>query len=122
QAPVSTTRPVRHNLDQSFIDQLEESLAGESVEELWIMSPFYDAECKALGQLLSRLKPRQATLLVQPGRTSVASAALRSVLHDTSTRCEVRTIRRNTDSTYLHAKCYLVKTATRAVCLQGSPN
>lgn len=114
--------PVRDNLEHSFLAQLKETLAGEAVEELWIMSPFYDEQCRGLAQLLASVQPLKAFLLVQPGRTSVSLDALQSVIHDTRSQCEIRSVRRGTNTPYIHAKLYLAKTAKRSVCLQGSPN
>lgn len=120
--PTGNHWPVRHNLKDSFLSQLQETVAQEPVEELWVVSPFYDEECRALSQLLEALRPKQATLLVQRGRTSVSPPALSRVLDESPSPCKVYFVRRPTGDPYVHAKLYLLKTATRAICLQGSPN
>ncbi len=115
--------PVRHNLERSFIDQLIEVATNEAVEELWILSPFYDASAHALAETLARLQPQQATLLVQPGSTSVDPQALSRVIGEANIPCKVKAFRHREDSNlYFHAKLYLLKFKDRAVCLQGSPN
>ncbi len=116
-------RPVRHNLLQSFIDQLVGEVGDEPVEELLILSPFYDEEAVALAELLERLKPAQCTLLVQDGVTSVKPEALRRVIDASTAQCQVRVFSGMEEpNEYFHAKLYLLKLADRAICLQGSPN
>jgi hypothetical protein len=114
-------RPVRHNVGQSFLDQFRDVIAGQEVEELWILSPFYDQRAEGLRRLLTELNPRQTSLLVQDGRTSADADALRRVLEAFPNQYRVLSVRRPEES-HLHAKFYLVKLADRAVCLQGSPN
>src|SRR6266496_3781559 len=121
-APTSIERPVRHNLSSSFLDQLLLAVDREPVEELWILSPFYDKQAIALERLLKEFQPEQTTILLQPGRTSVDTAALQKVIDRAPGRCEIRPFQRESGSAYFHAKCYLLKLKDRAICLQGSPN
>ncbi len=116
----STERPVRHNLSRSFLDQIVEAVSG-AVEELWILAPFFDKEAIALERLVDTLRPGKTTLLVQPGRTSIDPYALQRAFDRLQSRCEVRPFQIDSD-VYVHAKCYLLKLADRAICLQGSPN
>jgi hypothetical protein len=122
QASESAESPVRHNLARSFLDQLLLEVNGEPVEELIILSPFFDRDCIALERLLQATRPGQVTLLVQPGRTSVDPIALRKVLDRAIGRWEIRPFQILDGDTYAHAKCYLLKLKNRALCLQGSPN
>ena len=121
-SPTNIERPVRHNLTSSFLDQLLLAVDREPVEELWILSPFYDKQAIALERLLKEFQPEQTTILVQPGRTSVDTAALQKVIDRAPGRCEIRPFQRESGSSYFHAKCYLLKLKDRAICLQGSPN
>lgn len=114
--------PVRHNLSQSFITQLQEFIGKAPVQELWILVPFYDKQTTALRKLLSTFQPEQTTLLVQPGATSVDPATLQEVVNRVSGQCRVCQVRKDDNSTYIHAKLYLFKLADQAICLQGSPN
>ena len=116
------SRPVRHNLNRSFLRQLVDAVSGESVEELWILSPFYDEQCVALRELVNALEPTQTTLLVQQERTHVDLDALQRVCDMFSGNIQVRTFDKDSDTIYVHAKLYLLKLADRALCLQGSPN
>lgn len=122
QSPEGDWQPVRHNLEHSFLDQLQQLVDGEPVEELWVLAPFYDKGAVALERLLSVFKPGQATLLMQAGYTSVEPAALQHVLDRFGSRCSVHSFSIGMDSPYVHAKMFLLKLPNRAICLQGSPN
>ncbi|NLE61567.1 MAG: hypothetical protein GX616_24710, partial [Planctomycetes bacterium] len=117
-----TRRPVRHNLTESFLDQLATAVGGRVVEELWVLSPFLDREAAALDQMLSVLQPRLAVILVQPKATSLDPTNLQRVLDRYPGMCEVRPVTRGDEIPYIHAKLYLAKLRDAAVCLQGSPN
>jgi hypothetical protein len=114
--------PVRHNLNTSFFDQLNETINGEPVEELWVLSPFYDRELKALRRMLATWQPQQTNLLMQASATSVDAGELEKVVVAENGRCQVRAISRGGDNRYIHAKMYLLKLPNRAICLHGSPN
>lgn len=115
-------RPVRHNLAENFLAQLSAVVGDREVEDLWILSPFFDSDAVALDRMLAALQPRRATILVQPGATSVEPASLQRVLEKHKGRCEMRPVSRGDGTPYIHAKLYLVKLRDSAVCLQGSPN
>ncbi len=121
QKPLGDWQPVRHNLEASFLDQLQAIIAGEPIQELTILSPFYDKEAIALARLLDMFKPQRATLLIQPKRTSADPQALQAVL-DRFPNCQVRPFEPDDESSYVHAKLYLFKLPKRTLCLQGSPN
>ncbi|MFC1976110.1 hypothetical protein ACFLXQ_06910 [Chloroflexota bacterium] len=121
QAPVGDRQPVRHNLNESFLSQLQQVVGDQPVNELWILSPFYDKKAIALRQMLDTFQPGQARLLVQPGHTSVDPTVLQNVL-DEFPQCSVHAFTLDNDNPYAHAKLYLLKLANRAICLQGSPN
>ncbi len=114
--------PVTHNLHHPFVAQLREVLGDDPVQELWILSPFYDRDAAALEHLLHEFRPEQATLLMQRGQTSADPEALKTILRRYPGVCRIHTCTRPGDDPYLHAKLYLFKLSDRAVCLQGSPN
>jgi hypothetical protein len=120
----SDLNQVRHNLTTNFLDQIKESIQGEEVEELWILSPFYDEKAYALKKMLQELSPKRVVILVQDGRTSLDPNELKKVLNEFSIKSTVRTFQLKEDDSnaYVHAKMYLLKTQKHAVCLQGSPN
>ncbi len=119
--PTGDWQPVRHNLDDSFLDQLKQFVGSEKVKKLTVLAPFFDKEAIALTQMIKTFKPKRATVLVQPGRASVDPKALQAVL-DEFPNCRVRACKPQEDGTYIHAKLYLLKLPKRTVCLQGSPN
>jgi hypothetical protein len=114
---------LRHSFRESFVAQLIGVVDGAPVEELWVLSPFYDDRCQALDDLLDGLAPGDVTLLVQEGRTSVDPEALERVAkRHPDCAFSVRPARKRGSDPYLHAKAYLVKLQDRAICLSGSPN
>lgn len=114
--------PVRHNFHHPFVTQLREVLGDRQIQELWILSPFYDRDAAALEYLLREFRPEQATLLMQRGQTSADPDALETILSRYPDVCRIHTCTRPGDDPYLHAKLYLFKLPDCAVCLQGSPN
>lgn len=120
--PPAPDGPVRHNLTTPLGEQLVAALAGQPVEELVVAAPFHDKRCAALSRLLTELAPQQTRVLLQPGRCSVDPAALTKVLNRHGAHAWSIEPAGVADSTYLHAKILLAKTADRAVCLTGSAN
>lgn len=115
---------VVHNLRQSFIEQLQNELDGEKVQELWVMSPFFDARAHAVEKLIDTFHPKSVNLVIQPKYVSLDPAALKRVgkkLNKKITIHPFETISQG-QTAYVHAKLILLKTASRAICLQGSPN
>ena len=112
---------VRHNLDTSFLDQLNGAVGGEHVDHVWVLAPFFDEDARALSDLLDRLEPDLTTVLLQPGRTSVDPGALTRLAAVSAGGFELRSVSRP-DDPWIHAKLFLVQTSTGAVCLQGSAN
>lgn len=115
-------RPVRHNLQESFLDQLRQIVGEEPVEELCVLSPFYDLDAVALQTLLGALQPKKTVLLIQPDFVSLNPVIVQQVVDAYAGHVAIHPFARGGDHRYVHAKCYLVKTATRAICLHGSPN
>lgn len=118
----STERPVRHNLTRSFVNQLREAIGDETVEELWVLSPFYDQEAAAAEHLLDTFAPHKMVLLLQPRYASADPASLQRLIEHAAGRCHVQPFTVGDERCYAHAKMYFFKMANRAVCLQGSPN
>jgi hypothetical protein len=121
---ISDIRPVRHNLEQSFLEQLQQELSGENIQELWVLAPFFDEKARALERLLETFNPGETHVLVQPGYCSVDRAALQRLMEKYPQRLFIRPFSHAINGTeiYTHAKYFLFKTNQRAVCLHGSPN
>ncbi|MBI3944030.1 MAG: hypothetical protein HY326_13520 [Chloroflexi bacterium] len=122
QTPSSNGRPVRHNLETSFLAQLQAEVSNHAVEELWILSPFYDEELIALEHMLEALHPDHVHLLVQAGQTSIKPAALQKLVESFPGRWNIHPFNKEDYRPYVHAKLYLLKLPNGAICLQGSPN
>ncbi len=114
--------PVRHNLHASFLEQIKQVIGEETVEELWVLAPFYDEKATALKVLIEAVRPARTVLLLQPGYASVDRSALQKVIEQLPGSYEIHPLQTKDGSLYLHAKLYLFKLADRAVCVQGSPN
>lgn len=115
---------VVHNLHRSFIEQLQDELDGESVQELWVMAPFFDIKAHAVEKIIDTFHPKSVNLVIQPKYVSLDPNALKRVgkkLNKKITIHPFETISQG-QSSYVHAKLLLLKTASRAICLQGSPN
>lgn len=112
---------VHHNLLRTLLDQLIEAIGERPVEELSVLSPFYDPEAFALAQLLSEASPRTAEVYVEPGCTSVDPKRLAAVRDASNGTVVVRPFGRD-GCDYVHAKAYLLKGTDFAVLLTGSPN
>ena len=114
--------PVRHNLDTPLLDQFIAALDGRPVEELTVHAPFYDHQCRALAELIERVAPQKLQVLIQERITSVDPVRMSAVLDAAACSVDVRTVEAEETGTFLHAKFYVARCATSAVCLQGSPN
>jgi hypothetical protein len=114
--------PIRHNLDTPLLDQFVMAIGGEAVKELTIHAPFFDRNCEALNQLLSRTAPARLRILLQERMTSVDPQRLLHTLDHTSAVVDVRSVQAPEKGTFLHAKFLIAKLDARTVCLQGSPN
>ena len=121
-APRSDAWPVRHNLETSFLAQLRDAVGSETVNEVWVLSPFYDPMANAAERLLVALSPRKATFLVQPARTCVKLEGLQRIADRFGHTCEFRSLQKGERSVYVHAKLYLIKLENRSICFHGSPN
>ena len=87
------------------------------------MSPFYDAECAAIRRLIDLIHPASVFVYLQEGRTSVDLERLMRIGESGSAAVRFVPCRSAADEhVYLHAKAYLARTATRDICLSGSPN
>lgn len=113
---------LRHNLDQTLLDQFAEAVNGRTVDELVVHAPFYDHRCAALAELIQRLSPAMLQVLVQEHLTSVDPERLTAVLDAAPGLSDVRSVQAPDAGTFLHAKFLIARSEGIAICLQGSPN
>lgn len=124
-SPISGQEPtIFHNLEESLLQKLKRAIGKEAIEEMWILSPFYDSQLKALEEVITELSPKKIHLLVQPGLTALDPKALKRVVNKYKSVILVHSVSRpgEMNDAYIHAKSYLLKSKKRAFCLQGSPN
>jgi hypothetical protein len=69
-----------HNLTEPLLDQLIRQVRGRSVRQVMLWAPFSDHRLEALTTIIERLRPRQVTLAVQPGRTSIDGERLGALM------------------------------------------
>jgi hypothetical protein len=122
--PKGSLKTVRHNLEESFLAQLQALIGEEPILKIWAMAPFYDKECKALRMILQKLRPEELILLLQPKFTSVDPSKLKEMMASSLGKYMVKSAHPKDvgKNTYIHAKLIIVETPTREICLQGSPN
>jgi len=95
------------------------NLAGdEPVDQLTIISPYWDSDLKTLSTLQEELQPDQTSLLIQPGRTELPASELKNL------PAETRLYRAFSDegSGFMHAKMILLSTASADHLICGSAN
>lgn len=110
-----------HNLQDNLVKQIEDIIAGKKVEELSILSPFYDKNCNALKKFLSIFNPKKTRLLIQDKHTSIETSVLKNLMTDFSGRLFINKIN-PVDGKYIHAKLYLFKLKDSSLLICGSPN
>lgn len=113
---------LRSNIEVPFIDQFVNIIGDEPVEELSILSPFYDEKVSALQTILEVINPKITIVYLQEGETSVDPKELESVANQFPGKVRTHLVEIFDGGVYIHNKLYIAKTATKSVCLQGSPN
>ena len=116
--------PVIHNLDSSFLDQVDERLAGRSVVEIVAAAPFHDRRGIAVDELLTRFRPKIFTLLVQSKNTTLDVKAVMKVFKGTETVIRIKEVTAPDpySKTFLHGKFVLFRLRKEDLILQGSAN
>lgn len=110
-----------HNLKYNLVKQIEDIIAGRKVEELIILSPFYDKNCNALRKILNIFNPLKARLLIQDKHASIEISVLKNLMSELKGRLLVNKIN-PISSKYIHAKLYLFKLKDSSLLICGSPN
>jgi hypothetical protein len=100
-----------------ILDRFVRLAAEQTVENLIILSPYWDDDLAAVRQLASELSPRQTTLLLDNNRALFPGTALGNV---SGTR--VFDIGQFADGRFVHAKLFVVTTPTADHVLFGSAN
>jgi hypothetical protein len=116
---------VRSNLKTSFLTQLQKVVNGEKVRELWVLAPFYDQQAFALKKMIDTFSPEMVHLVIQSRFASLDVDSVNMVLKSYRGKWEINpfsTLLNSTENTYVHTKLFIIKTPTRSICLQGSPN
>jgi len=120
--PSAEWMPVRHNLDESHLDQLVRAVSDEPVEQLTVFAPFYDPGLIALKQMIERLGPKKVRLLIQRERTSIDPDRLKELQRRLGKNLGIFCAETKEENAYLHAKVILAEQRRRSVIAQGSAN
>jgi len=100
----------------STLERVLELVEGEEVEQLTILSPYWDGNLSTLKTLQESLKPRRTNLMIQPGRTEVPVKELQHL------PAETNMYRTFADDGFMHAKMILISTAHHDHLICGSAN
>jgi len=103
-----------HNMQTPIFDQIEAAIEGD-VEEIKIISPYYDHEMKALKRFTELPGNPRCSILCNPSDEHVNLAAL-------PTNVSVFTTSEEPSGRLLHAKVYLIITASKTYSVVGSAN
>ncbi|MCZ7665177.1 MAG: hypothetical protein M5U22_20620 [Thermoleophilia bacterium] len=125
RAQLDESPSVRHNIDVPLLSQFVSAVGDERVHELHVLAAFYDEKVAALRRALALLNPDLCRVYLQPNQTSVDPDALRAVLDNWEGKSQLilySSEGAGRGDPYCHAKLLLARTATRSLCLQGSPN
>ena len=117
---ITAPSPLLDNLGSPLVGQLAAAIdsAGERVEELWLATPFYDADAGAVGAMLDGLRPRAVRLFITES-TSVDGGKLADRLNASSARVVVD---RYDPDRFVHAKLIGIIGGRQSWLLSGSPN
>ncbi|ESQ87924.1 hypothetical protein ABAC460_17180 [Asticcacaulis sp. AC460] len=106
----------------SEVTMLDQILAftGENIESIDMLSPYFDDEGAALKSLAS-IAPQGLNVLMQPGRAGLAAGAAKTL--PASVRLKtIEALSEKSRKKFLHAKAYVLRSATRTVIASGSAN
>lgn len=100
----------------STLEHVLKLVEGEEVEQLTILSPYWDENLSTLKTLQESLKPRRTNLMIQPGRTEIPVKELQHL------SAETYLYRIFEGEGFLHAKMILISTAHHDHLICGSAN
>jgi len=106
------------NDQPSTLQRLLELVGDDPVDQLTIISPYWDGNLQTLSTLQERLQPGQTNLLIQPKRTELPANEVKNLSGDT------RLYRTFSDDSagFMHAKMILISTPSADHLICGSAN
>ena len=116
--PDSGTR-LLHTLNQPLIDQVVERIPPDEVNEITVVSPFYDPRGRALRTLADRYEGAQIRVILASSSDANMDGAALSELRN---RLRIEQAEFPSGARWLHAKLYAFKGPERAWLLSGSAN
>ena len=92
-------------------------VAGERVQRLIVISPYWDDDLEALRYLSDQLAPDELIILIDPDRALFPAPAL-----DALPQARLLDVREFSEGRFVHAKALIAQTATADHALFGSAN
>jgi hypothetical protein len=125
ERPLPSSAPVwpLHNLDAPLLDQVMGRYRqddGSLVHEAIIVSPFFDANARAIARLLAECQPQRLRLYTQADTHSLNPRALAAILERHGTQFQPYEL--NLEGRLLHAKTLLLRTGRGVWLATGSAN
>lgn len=105
-----------YHKEKSILDQFIHHLKNEEIDELIIISPFFDEKCSALNELEKKTKAKKITVIIQPHTVNLKY----STLPKSSKFYFYNWL--PVSNKYLHAKVYIAKSRKNSHILIGSSN
>jgi hypothetical protein len=112
----SDIRLLADKSDQTFLDQIKAAVAGDEIERLVVLSPYWDAKLGGLTRLREVLGKPPTDILIDP----VAAQFPASVLD--GTKVELFDLRDDRSSRFVHAKAFIALGKEWDHVISGSMN
>lgn len=122
--PEKSQLPIRllHSVNKPILHQLQDQLSDEEIEQIVIVSPFFDLKGKVLRYLTTNFS-KNIQLYIQPDRVQNLPIKTIKALERKGNNISVYKLSFNDDvNRYLHAKILIFKTKYGSYCLTGSAN
>jgi hypothetical protein len=78
-----------HRILSTTRGPLVDQLPGTGASEVWLYAPFHDTAARGTTAILKKLRPERVTVMIQPGLTVVAPAALECSLRESGAAWQV---------------------------------
>jgi hypothetical protein len=91
------------------------------VKRVIVVAPFFDPQLQAIRELRKAFRAKEVVVVVQPASVSFPGRSAKAAKDLTIYRFEPPHGDKS-ETAYLHAKAYVIQTATNEYCVWGSPN
>lgn len=109
------------NKDAIF-DQFRSRIRKKQIRNLFLTAPFYDNDLSALKNVITECKPKKIDILLQPGKTDIATGRLVSFIKANSNIILKAFKAKDHANRYLHAKMIIATVDDGEYAMVGSAN